>query len=128
MQNIRDIVRLKMKSEFWNVGGPAWQKIVVCLLFDGLDPCDKNVLDVLAIIGLYQDRIMKKDVDGKETVAHIFEYTTQLSVTASQQLIRPREGNEDNLPVVQMILCLKQKNSKKINSHRKCLSSPYKTL
>jgi chitin synthase len=71
---------------------------------------------------------MKKDVDGKETVTHIFEYTTQLSVTASQQLIRPREGNEDNLPVVQMILCLKQKNSKKINSHRKCLSSRYKPL
>jgi chitin synthase len=128
MQNIRDIVGLKMKSEFWNVGGPAWQKIVVCLLFDGLDPCDKNVFDVLAIIGLYQDGIMKKDVDGRETVAHIFEYTTQLSVTSSQQLIRPREGNEDNLPVVQMILCLKQKNSKKINSHRKCLSSRYKTI
>jgi chitin synthase len=29
MQNIRDIVNLK-KSEFWNKGGPAWQKIV-CL-------------------------------------------------------------------------------------------------
>lgn len=27
MQNIRDIVNLK-KSEFWNKGGPAWQKIV----------------------------------------------------------------------------------------------------
>lgn len=27
MQNIRDIVNLK-KSEFWDKGGPAWQKIV----------------------------------------------------------------------------------------------------
>jgi chitin synthase len=128
MQNIRDIVRLKMKSGFWSIGSPPWQKIVICLLFDGLDPCDKNVLDVLATIGLYQDGIMKKDVDGIETVAHIFEYTTQLSVTASQQLIRPREGNEDDLPLMQMVLCLKQKNSKKINSHRKCLSSRHKTL
>ncbi|KAA8574427.1 hypothetical protein EYC84_005895 [Monilinia fructicola] len=65
MQNIRDIVNLK-KSDFWNVGGPAWQKIVVCLVFD--------------------DGVMKKDVDGKETVAHIFEYTTQLSVTAVNNL------------------------------------------
>ena len=117
MQNIRDIVKLK-KSEFWNKGGPAWQKIVVCLVFDGLDPCDKDVLDVLATVGVFQDGVMKKDVDGKETVAHIFEYTTQLSVTASQQLIRPQEGSDNNLPPVQMLFCLKQKNNKKINSHR----------
>jgi chitin synthase len=117
MQNIRDIVNLK-KSDFWNVGGPAWQKIVVCLVFDGIDPCDKDTLDVLATIGIYQDGVMKKDVDGKETVAHIFEYTTQLSVTANQQLIRPSDDNTQNLPPVQMMFCLKQKNSKKINSHR----------
>jgi chitin synthase len=117
MQNIRDIVNLK-KSDFWNVGGPAWQKIVVCLVFDGIDPCDKETLDVLATIGIYQDGVMKKDVDGKETVAHIFEYTTQLSVTANQQLIRPADDSVNTLPPVQMMFCLKQKNSKKINSHR----------
>ncbi|QIW95776.1 hypothetical protein AMS68_001294 [Peltaster fructicola] len=117
MQNIRDIVNLK-RSEFWNKGGPAWQKIVVCLVFDGIDPCDKGTLDVLATIGVYQDGIMKKDIDGKETVAHIFEYTTQLSVTANQQLIRPMDDSSSTLPPVQMMLCLKQKNSKKINSHR----------
>ena len=70
MQNIREIVNLK-KSEFWNKGGPAWQKIVVCLVFDGIDPCDKDTLDVLATIGIYQDGVMKRDVDGKETTAHI---------------------------------------------------------
>lgn len=117
MQNIRDIVNLK-KSEFWNKGGPAWQKIVVCLVFDGIDPCDKEVLDVLATIGVYQDGVMKRDVDGKETIAHIFEYTTQLSVTPSQQLIRPTDDGPSTLPPVQMMFCLKQKNSKKINSHR----------
>lgn len=70
MQNIREIVNLK-KSEFWNKGGPAWQKIVVCMVFDGIDPCDKDTLDVLATIGIFQDGVMKKDVDGKETTAHI---------------------------------------------------------
>lgn len=117
MQNIRDIVNLK-RSEFWNKGGPAWQKIVVCLVFDGIDPCDKDTLDVLATIGIYQDGVMKKDVDGKETVAHVFEYTTQLSVTANQQLIRPSDDGPQTLPPVQMMFCLKQKNTKKINSHR----------
>ncbi|KAK0638771.1 glycosyltransferase family 2 protein [Cercophora newfieldiana] len=117
MQNIRDIVNLK-KSSFWNKGGPAWQKIVVCLVFDGIDKTDKNVLDVLATIGVFQDGVVKKDVDGNETVAHIFEYTTQLSVTPNQQLIRPVDDGPQTLPPVQFIFCLKQKNSKKINSHR----------
>ncbi|KAL2758700.1 glycosyltransferase family 2 protein [Sodiomyces alcalophilus JCM 7366] len=117
MQNIRDIVNLK-KSTFWNKGGPAWQKIVVCLVFDGIEKADKNVLDVLATVGIYQDGVVKKDVDGKETVAHIFEYTSQLSVTPSQQLVRPVDDGPSTLPPVQFIFCLKQKNSKKINSHR----------
>jgi chitin synthase len=117
MQNIRDIVNLK-KSEFWNKGGPAWQKIVVCLVFDGIDPCDKGTLDLLATIGIYQDGIMKKDIDGKETTAHIFEYTTQLSVTPNQQLIRPLDDSASTFPPVQMMFCLKQRNAKKINSHR----------
>lgn len=117
MQNIRDIVNLK-KSTFWNKGGPAWQKIVVCLVFDGIEKADKNTLDVLATLGIYQDGVVKKDVDGKETVAHIFEYTSQLSVTPNQQLIRPTGDSPQNLPPVQFIFCLKQKNSKKINSHR----------
>ncbi|PNY29820.1 Chitin synthase 1 [Tolypocladium capitatum] len=117
MQNIRDIVNLK-KSTFWNKGGPAWQKIVVCLVFDGIEKADKNTLDILATVGIYQDGVVKKDVDGKETVAHIFEYTSQLSVTPNQQLIRPTDDSPQNLPPVQFIFCLKQKNSKKINSHR----------
>lgn len=118
MQNVKEIVNLK-KSEFWNKGGPAWQKIVVALICDGIDPCDKDTLDVLATLGIYQDGVMKKDIDGKETVAHIFEYTTQLSVTPSQQLCRPHEDNgSTTFPPVQFIFCLKQKNAKKINSHR----------
>lgn len=75
-------------------------------------------LDVLATVGVYQDGVMKRKVDGKETVAHIFEYTTQLSVDATPSLIQPHGDDPGNLVPVQMIFCLKQKNSKKINSHR----------
>lgn len=74
MKNVRDIVNLK-KSEFWNKGGAAWQKVVVCLVFDGIDPCDSGTLDLLATIGVYQDGVMKRAVDGKETVAHIVSHT-----------------------------------------------------
>lgn len=50
MLNIRDIV--KSKSKYWQrsaeEGRPGWQKIVVALIFDGINPCDKSVLDVLS--------------------------------------------------------------------------------
>ncbi|KAI1334403.1 glycosyltransferase family 2 protein [Xylariaceae sp. FL0016] len=121
MQNIRNIVKLQ-KSSFWNKNGRPWEKIVVCLVFDGIEKADKNVLDVLATLGVYQDDVVKgKDkVGGKDTTAHIFEFTTQLSVTPDQQLVRPSQDPNDtkNLPPAQILFCLKAKNSKKINSHR----------
>jgi chitin synthase len=70
LRNVQDVCNLK-KTEFWNKGGPAWQKIVVCIILDGILPCDKAVLDVLATVGVYQDGVMKKEIDGKETIAHI---------------------------------------------------------
>jgi hypothetical protein len=42
---------------------------------------DKSVLDLLATVGVYQDGVMKKDIDGKETVAHIFEASSSLLPT-----------------------------------------------
>lgn len=130
MMNIRDICR--SNSKFWNgkgagedgkKTGEGWKRIVVSLIFDGIGPCDKNVLDVLSTIGVYQDGLMKKEIDGKETVAHIFEYTTQLSIDSKPSLVAPvleasAEAAKSNLVPVQLIFCLKQKNSKKINSHR----------
>ncbi|KAM0135744.1 hypothetical protein ACHAP3_004841 [Botrytis cinerea] len=119
MKNIRDIVNLK-KSRFWTQGSAAWEKIVVCLVFDGFEKADPGVLDLLTTVGVYQDGVRKQDVDGKETTAHVFEFTTQLSITPDLQLSRPNSDVDDssNLPPVQLLFCLKQKNTKKINSHR----------
>lgn len=65
------------RSKYWRraseEGRPAWQRIVVALVADGIRPMDTGVLDVLATIGVYQDGILKKAVDGKQTMAHIFE-------------------------------------------------------
>lgn len=85
MQNVHDIFNLK-KSEHWHRGGPAWQKIVVCILIDGIETCDRGVLDVLATIGVYQDDVMKEDVDGHKTQAHIVRkpcYAMLLTTTDS---------------------------------------------
>ncbi|KAJ7591104.1 glycosyltransferase family 2 protein [Mycena floridula] len=121
MLNIRDICKTKA-SKYWRKtaeeGNPAWQRITVALIVDGLEAMDKSVLDLLATVGVYQDAVMKKQVDGKDTVAHIFEYTTQLSVDATPQLVLPQPNDPNNLVPVQIIFVLKAKNQKKINSHR----------
>ncbi|KAF7367307.1 hypothetical protein MSAN_00792800 [Mycena sanguinolenta] len=123
MLNVRDICKNR-RSKYWKTsaeaGQPGWQKIAVALIVDGLDNMDKSVLDILATVGVYQDGIMKKMVDGKETQAHIFEYTTQLSVATVNgrpQLVLPQDDALDLVPV-QIILIIKAKNQKKINSHR----------
>lgn len=50
--------------------------------------------------------------------AHIFEYTTSLSMSPKPALVEPHPNDPNNLVPVQFIFCLKQKNAKKINSHR----------
>ena len=140
MLNIRDICKTK-QSRYWRRsaegGFPGWQRITVALIADGLEPMDKTVLDILTTVGVYQDGAMKKQIDGKDAVAHIFEvipnlpsdcnsladinlgqYTTQISVDATPKLILPHGDDPNNLVPVQIISVLKAKNQKKINSHR----------
>jgi chitin synthase len=69
---------------------------------------------MLAAMGVYQDGVAKNAVNGKPVSAHIFEYTTQISIDPSLQFRGPEKG----IVPCQMIFCLKEKNQKKINSHR----------
>jgi chitin synthase len=87
MLNIRDICKTK-QSKYWRrsaeEGVPGWQKITVALIVDGLEAMDKTVLDLLATVGVYQDGVMKKQVDDIDTVAHIFEVCSRLSVVSPE--------------------------------------------
>lgn len=65
-------------------------------------------------MGAYQDGLAKNNVADKPVTAHIFEYTTQVTITPSLRI----EGAEKGTVPVQIIFCLKEKNQKKINSHR----------
>lgn len=60
MESVRELSFLK-PSSFWNVGAPAWQKVVVCVVVDGMDACDERVLALFAALGVYQDGIMVQD-------------------------------------------------------------------
>ncbi|QPG76130.1 hypothetical protein FOA43_003516 [Brettanomyces nanus] len=98
-----------------NTWGPnAWKKVVVLIVADGRNKINPGVLQVLAAMGIYQEGIAKSFVNQKEVQAHLFEYTTQVSIDENLKFV----GHETGLVPVQVVFCLKEKNAKKINSHR----------
>lgn len=102
----------RSKSRTW--GKDGWQKIVVCIVSDGRRKVHPRTLDALAAMGVYQDGIAKNLVNQKEVTAHVYEYTTQVSLDADLKF----KGAEKGIVPCQMIFCLKEKNQKKLNSHR----------
>ncbi|KAI9655239.1 MAG: Chitin synthase, class 1 [Alyxoria varia] len=102
----------RTSSKTW--GNEAWKKIVVCVVSDGRAKINPRTRSVLAAMGVYQEGIAKQQVNGQDVTAHIYEYTTQMTVDIKKSVVSVKKGT---VPV-QMMLCLKEKNQKKINSHR----------
>jgi chitin synthase len=99
-------------SKTW--GPDAWKKIVVCVVSDGRSKINPRTRALLAGMGVYQDGIAKQQVNGKDVTAHIYEYTTQVGMTLKNDVVQLIPKKQP----VQMLFCLKEKNQKKINSHR----------
>jgi chitin synthase len=102
----------RSKSRTWGENG--WQKIVVCIVADGRTKVHPRTLDALAAMGIYQDGIAKNLVNQKEVQAHVYEYTTQVSLDSDLKF----KGAEKGIVPCQMLFCMKEKNAKKLNSHR----------
>ena len=102
----------RAKSRTW--GKDGWQKIVVCIISDGRPKVHPRTLDALAAMGCYQSGIAKNQVNQRDVTAHVYEYTTQVSLDADLKF----KGAEKGIVPCQMIFCLKEKNAKKLNSHR----------
>ncbi|KAH7325805.1 chitin synthase-domain-containing protein [Stachybotrys elegans] len=92
----------------------AWKKIVVCVVSDGRAKINARTKAVLTGMGVYQEGIAKQHVDKKEVTAHIYEYTTQTHLQIKNDVVSLVHRRQP----VQMLFCLKEKNAKKINSHR----------
>jgi chitin synthase len=99
----------RTKSKTWGANG--WKKVVVFIVGDGRKKANERMLKMLACYGLYSEGAMKDHVLDKEVTAHIFELTTQV-------IVDPDGGVEVAKCPVQLVFCLKEKNQKKINSHR----------
>lgn len=57
---------------------------------------------------------MKSRVKDADVTAHVFEYTTTFALDPDLRFKYPDKG----VVPTQIIFCLKEKNAKKINSHR----------
>ena len=131
MKNIAYLCK-RERSKTW--GKDGWKKVVICIVSDGRQKINSRTLSAIAAIGAYQDGIATNVVNGKAVSAHIYEYTTQSTFPDFHTLIVRRlktrkkkvsltesnkiEGAEKGIVPVQIIFCLKEKNQKKINSHR----------
>ncbi|KAI8361381.1 chitin synthase-domain-containing protein [Mortierella sp. GBAus27b] len=98
----------------------SWQKIVVCIVADGRKHLNPTILKVLAAMGCWQEGVAKNQVNGKAVQAHLFEYSTQVSVDCNLRLKGRtiKNSNKHHFPPVQIVFCLKERHTKKLNSHR----------
>ncbi|KAL7821080.1 glycosyltransferase family 2 protein [Trichoderma gracile] len=102
----------RSRSRTWGENG--WQKVVVCIISDGREKIHPRTLDALAAMGVYQHGIAKNFVNNRAVQAHVYEYTTQVSLDSDLKF----KGAEKGIVPCQIIFCLKEKNSRKLNSHR----------
>jgi chitin synthase len=91
----------------------------VCIVADGRKQVDPRVLDCLAALGVYQEGAMTSSVKDRPVTAHCFEYTTSFALDDSLQFRYPDRG----IVPCQILFCLKEKNARKINSHRWALNA-----
>ncbi|OTB01188.1 glycosyltransferase family 2 protein [Hypoxylon sp. CI-4A] len=102
----------RKESKTW--GPDAWKKIVVCVVSDGRAKINPRTRALLSGMGVYQEGIAKQQVNSKDVTAHIYEYTTQVGMQIKNDVVQLIPKKQP----VQMLFCLKEKNQKKINSHR----------
>lgn len=60
----------------------------------------------LAALGVYQKDVGKNKVDNKHVTAHVYEYTTQLSIDPELKF----KGLEKGIVPTQIVFCLKEKS------------------
>nr|GAT57650.1 glycosyltransferase family 2 protein [Mycena chlorophos] len=112
MKNIAHLCSRK-SSQTW--GPDAWKKVVVCIVADGRKKVNPRVLDCLTLLGVYQPGgPMVNSMNKKEVTAHLFEYTTSFVIDENLKFKYPDKG----IVPTQIIFCMKEKNQRKINSHR----------
>ncbi|OAJ41623.1 chitin synthase [Batrachochytrium dendrobatidis JEL423] len=90
------------------------ENFVICIVSDGRTKINPRVLTVLGVMGCYMDGLPRSSVNGDPVTGHIFEFTTQIAVDRDMAVRTRKMG----IFPTQIIFVLKEKNAKKINSHK----------
>ncbi|CAG8494443.1 15624_t:CDS:10, partial [Cetraspora pellucida] len=102
MENIAYLCSIK-DCKTW--GKDGWKKIVVCIVSVGRINVNKHILAYLTALGVYQNDIAKAKVDKKAVNAHIYEYTTSISIKHSKDSVEMKMEDDGIIPT-QMLFCL----------------------
>ncbi|ODV76766.1 glycosyltransferase family 2 protein [Suhomyces tanzawaensis NRRL Y-17324] len=109
-ENIKNLT--KRSDPAW--GEDSWKKIVVLIVNDGRVALNKRSKTLLTAMGVFQDGYAKSKINDSSVKSHIYEYTSTVGI----DVVSDKVHLCPNSSPVQMIFCLKEKNSRKINSHR----------
>ncbi|KAJ3080204.1 Chitin synthase, class 2, partial [Rhizoclosmatium hyalinum] len=105
-------------------GPDSWKEIVVVIVSDGRAKVNQKTLDVLSVMGCYMDGLPRASVNGQPVTGHFFEFSTQVRVDKNLVArFADDPAKHQNIVPVQTLFLLKEKNAKKINSHRWFFSS-----
>ncbi|EPY49395.1 chitin synthase Chs2 [Schizosaccharomyces cryophilus OY26] len=111
MENVKHLT-MRKKSRVW--GDESWKKVLTCIVLDGRNSVHRNILDLLSSIGAYQPSISKGRVNGKRVLAHMYEFTSTISVDEKLNITTKNDGN---VPM-QLLVCLKEMESGTHDSQR----------
>ncbi|QYS93561.1 Chitin synthase [Trichoderma simmonsii] len=97
-------------------GEQSWKNIVVCILSAGRYNIDPQTKALLSCMGIYQESIARRQVNGRDVVAHLYEHTTQTGL----QLVRDKvylTPKQYEFPI-QILFCLQERNLTMIRSEK----------
>lgn len=114
-ENINNLT--KRKNPKW--GENAWKRIVVCIVCDGRMVFNERTKALLTAMGIYQEGYAKSSIDEKAVRSHVYEYSSPVGIDKINDKVHLCANNTP----VQYLFCLKEKNSRKINSHRWALQA-----
>lgn len=114
--NIRDLT--SRRNATWGEG--SWKKVVVVIVNDGRLQLNERTQWLLTALGLYQEGYAKSKVNSRKVKAHVYEYTTAVGI---DRVTNDRVHLCAGSTPVQLLFCLKEKNARKINSHRWCFQA-----
>ncbi|RIB26127.1 chitin synthase-domain-containing protein [Gigaspora rosea] len=89
-----------------------WKKIIICIVSDR-NKINKRTLSYLNSLGVYQNDIARSKVNNETVRAHIYEYTTQISIKCSKDFV-----DKKTMVPTQILFCLKENNNEEIGSYQ----------